>query len=216
MLESRIAEPAETPLHKNTLLSVRALTGSALFSISFELMAGECLAILGPSGSGKSLLLRALADLDPNDGEVRLEGQSRADLPAPQWRRQVTYAAAEPGWWAATVEDHFADWALAAPLAHRLGLPAGCAAWPVSRLSTGEAQRLGLIRVLVQSPKVLLLDEPTAALDQTGRAAVEAVVRERLDQGVAALWVTHDQEQAARLAARCLRVRGGRAEEAAL
>ena len=176
-------------------------------------MAGECLAIIGPSGSGKSLLLRALADLDPNSGKVRLSGQDRDDMPAPQWRRLVTYAAAEPGWWAATVGEHFDDWPLAAPLARRLDLPIDCAEWPVSRLSTGESQRLGLIRVLVQSPKVLLLDEPTAALDQNGRAAVEAVIRERLSEGAAALWVTHDRSQAKRMAARCLLFRGGQIEE---
>lgn len=215
MLESRTAEATERPVPKDTLLSVEGLTSLALSSISFDVMAGECLAILGPSGSGKSLLLRAVADLDPNTGEVRLEGQSRADMPAPQWRRLVTYAAAEPGWWGSKVGEHFDDWALAEPLVERFGLPGECATWPVSRLSTGESQRLGLIRVLVQSPKVLLLDEPTAALDQTGRAAVEAVIGERLNQGAAALWVTHDEAQAKRAADRFLRIRGGHLEEAA-
>lgn len=216
MLESPTAEAPERPIHKSALLSVRGLTGVAISSVSFELMAGECLAIFGPSGSGKSLFLRALADLDPNSGDVRLEGRSRESMIAPQWRRLVTYAAAEPGWWASKVGEHFADWSLAEPLAQRLGLPSDCASWPVSRLSTGESQRLGLIRVLIQSPKVYLLDEPTAALDHAGREAVEGVMRDRLAAGAAVLWITHDREQAKRMAARCLRIRDGRAEEADL
>ena len=64
-----------------------------------ELDAGECLAITGPSGSGKSLFLRMVADLDPNQGEVFLDGVERRTLPAPAWRRKVVYSAAEPGWW---------------------------------------------------------------------------------------------------------------------
>ena len=196
-------------------MRVRGLNGVGLADISFDLAAGECLAVMGPSGSGKSLLLRALADLDPNSGEVSLAGRARSDLPAPEWRRQVTYAAAEPGWWAATVGAHFDDWGAAAPLVRRFHLAEDCADWPVGRLSTGESQRLGLIRVLVQAPSVLLLDEPTSALDEAGRDAVEAAVRERLVAGAAAIWVSHDASQAERMAKRCLRMTQGRAVEAA-
>lgn len=213
--QSREDRPAAEPCHSRPLLHVRGLNGVGLADVSFDLAAGECLAVLGPSGSGKSLLLRALADLDPNSGEVSLAGVARSALRAPEWRRRVTYAAAEPGWWAVTVGDHFADWAAAAPWVRRFRLSEDCAAWPVDRLSTGEAQRLGLIRVLVQSPRVLLLDEPTSALDEAGREAVETAVKERLDGGAAALWVTHDREQARRMAKRCLRMDRGRAVETA-
>ncbi len=167
----------------------------------------------GPSGAGKSLLLRALADLDPNDGELSLDGERREAMPAPHWRRRVTYLPAEPGWWAETVGAHFADWAAAEPLVEALGLPAASRDWPVSRLSTGERQRLALVRALVQRPRVLLLDEPTAGLDETARDAVETLIATRLAEGAAALWVTHDAGQARRLARRCLRVEGGRVTE---
>ncbi len=195
------------------LLRVRGLSGIGLAEVSFDLAAGECLAVMGPSGSGKSLLLRALADLDPNSGDVSLARQARSAMSAPAWRRLVTYAAAEPGWWAETVGAHFEDWTAAAPLVRRFHLAEDCATWPVGRLSTGESQRLGLIRLLVQGPSVLLLDEPTSALDEAGREAVEAAVRERLDAGAGAIWVTHDASQAKRVAKRCLRMERGEAVE---
>ena len=76
--------------------------------------AGECVAIRGPSGGGKTLLLRAIADLDPNEGTVCLEGRNRATISGPDWRRLFGYVPAEPGWWAETVGNHFAEWKAAA------------------------------------------------------------------------------------------------------
>lgn len=192
------------------MLEVRALKRPELEAGPFQLADGECLAVRGPSGAGKTLFLRALADLDPNEGDVWLDGRARAATPAPEWRRRVTYVAAEPGWWADTVAEHFADWAAASPLVTELGLPAECRLWPVARLSSGERQRLGLVRVLVQSPRVLLLDEPTGALDTEAAGAVERLLAERFGAGTSALWVTHDADQARRVAVRGLMVEQGR------
>lgn len=197
------------------MLSVSELTRPGLEPVSFALADGECLAVRGPSGGGKTLLLRALADLDPSEGAVALDGVAREAMPAPDWRRRVAYLPAEPGWWAETVGAHFPDPDAAAPLLARLGLPADGLGWPVARLSTGERQRLGLIRVLLLEPRVYLLDEPTSGLDETATAAVEAVLAERLAAGAAALWVSHDAAQAARVARRTLEVRDGRVTELA-
>ena len=197
------------------MLSVSSVTRPGLEPVSFELADGECIALRGPSGSGKSLLLRALADLDPNEGEVGLDGIARSATAAPDWRRQVTYLPAEPGWWAETVGSHFAESAAPALLLSRLGMPAGCLDWPVAQLSTGERQRLGLIRVLLLEPRVYLLDEPTSGLDEALAAAVEALVAEHLAAGASALWVTHDPAQARRIAGRLLEVSEGRVSEAA-
>ena len=196
------------------LLSVRSLSRPGLGPISLTLEAGECLVLRGPSGAGKTLLLRALADLDPNDGEVRLQGKEREQQPAPDWRRRVAYLPAETGWWAETVGAHFPEPAAARPLLATLGLPADCLDWPVARLSTGERQRLGLIRVLLLEPRVYLLDEPTGALDEAAADAVERMIRARLAAGAAAIWVTHDDTQAARLADRQLAIEAGRLREA--
>jgi len=68
-----------------SLLSVRELERPGLGPVSFELESGECLVVRGASGTGKSLMLRAIADLDPSSGEVELEGRSRWSMPAPTW-----------------------------------------------------------------------------------------------------------------------------------
>jgi putative ABC transport system ATP-binding protein len=198
--EGRHAEPAAG----QPLLAVRGLRTNLLKPVSFDLSAGECIAGQGPSGSGKTLLLRALADLDPNDGEVYLEGRDRMTTPGPEWRRQVGYLPAEPGWWADTVGAHFDDWPAALSIVRQLGFVGDPKDWPVARLSTGERLRLALVRALMVRPKVLLLDEPTAALDPASVEAVEAVVAVRRKKGLAVLWVTHDLAQARRIAVRRL------------
>src|SRR5258708_25228221 len=149
-------------------LIVKELRSAFAGPFELNLDAGACAAITGPSGSGKSLFLRMIADLDPNEGEVWLSGRGRAAMPAPEWRKQATYVSAESGWWADTVIEHFAAARRteAADLSARLGLRADILGAPVAQLSTGEKQRLSLIRALLPSPPVLLLDEPTGPLDE--------------------------------------------------
>ena len=197
------------------MLVVENLSRPGLHPVSFTLAEGECIAVRGPSGSGKSLLLRSLADLDPSDGRVSLAGAERASVPGPRWRQMVGYLPAEPGWWADTTRDHFHDWDAQAPLRERLGLRDGLGAEAVTRLSTGERQRLALLRALEREPRVMLLDEPTAALDPTATAAVEALLAERRRDGLAVLWVSHDPAQAARIARRLMVVEQGRVREEA-
>ncbi|UFW46510.1 MULTISPECIES: ABC transporter ATP-binding protein [Bradyrhizobium] len=188
------------------MLTVKGLKRLHL-SVSFDLQDGECVALQGPSGVGKTLLLRAIADLDPNEGTVKLDGTLREAMPAPAWRRRVTYLAAEPGWWSDTVQEHFAAWEDALPLVARLGLPDDCGAWSIQRLSTGERLRLGLARALMLRSRVLLLDEPTSALDPAAAAAVEGVIAERISEGTSVLWTTHDGGQARRVGTRIFAMR---------
>ncbi|MDA0997504.1 MAG: ATP-binding cassette domain-containing protein, partial [Proteobacteria bacterium] len=91
------------------MLSIVNLQRPGLQPVSLDIVAGTCATIRGKSGSGKSLLLRAIADLDPNSGEVRLDQLRRDSMPAPDWRRLVCYAAAESGWWLGLVGQHFVD-----------------------------------------------------------------------------------------------------------
>ena len=204
-----LADHSDFPIG-SPLLSVHDLRTHLLKPASFSLSAGECIAIRGPSGGGKTLLLRALADLDPNEG---LDGRDRAAMSGPETRRLVGYLPAEPGWWADTVGEHFTDWRAAACLATGLGFPEGAKDWPIARLSTGERLRLALVRALMVAAKVLLLDEPTAALDPASVGAVESLIGARVRAGLSVLWVTHDVEQAKRIAVRRLVVSGGQVRE---
>jgi phosphate-transporting ATPase len=198
------------------MLTVRNLHQMDLFPTSFNLEDGECLVVQGPSGSGKSLLLRAIADLDPNQGEIMLDGKSRETIPAPQWRRQVVYLPSEPGWWSDNVADHFSPGGEVIPWIEAMHLPVAIRDRTVQRLSTGERQRLALARALVLHPRVLLLDEPTSGLDSSATHAVEQILKECLRMGVSILWVTHDPEQARRIAKRCLLVEKGHVREEVL
>lgn len=191
------------------MLEVRGVRTAAGGPVDLAVRRGEIVAIRGPSGAGKTLLLRAIADLDPVPGEVLLEGVPQARIPAPEWRRRVAYVPAEPGWWADRVRAHFADPEAALPLVEALGLPPEALDWEVRRLSTGERQRLALARALALAPEVWLLDEPTGALDAEATARVEALLRRGREEGRAILIVTHDAAQAERLADRTLTMEAG-------
>jgi ABC-type iron transport system FetAB ATPase subunit len=184
------------------LLEIRDLTGAPGGPFNLTLEAGDCLVISGPSGIGKSLLLRMIADLDESTGTVLLNDMARESMPAPNWRRQVMYVAAESGWWAETVREHMQPAAEASVLAPRLGLRADLLDAPVAQLSTGERQRMALLRAIIRKPAVLLLDEPTSALDQASTLAVEALLSELAAAGTGLVVVSHNEQQAERLATR--------------
>lgn len=185
------------------LLEVRNLVRSNLPAVSLTLSAAELVCLSGASGAGKTLMLRALADLDVNSGEVSLQGVPREQMPAMHWRRQVGYLPAESRWWAATVAEHYP--ATPPGLFGKLGFDTGVLDWQVERLSSGERQRLALLRLLANEPRVLLLDEPTANLDTANIEKVERLVRDYLDTHQAAcLWVTHAPDQIQRIATRRL------------
>jgi ABC-type iron transport system FetAB ATPase subunit len=176
---------------------------------------GACVSVSGKSGAGKSLLLRMIADLDPHEGDIFLDGSSCSGMPAPQWRRRVTYVAAESGWWADSVHQHFHRDVDLHGLLPRVGIDPKVIDWPTARLSTGERQRLALLRALGPSNRVLLLDEPTSALDPDSVALVEALLRSRMDNGTAIILVTHDIDQARRMGIRHVRIQDGTMEEIA-
>lgn len=181
---------------------------------SLTVDAGEIVTLRGRSGAGKTLLLRALADLDPHEGKVWLDGVEQEAMPAPAWRRRVRYVAAEAAWWSERVGDHFQGAQSAVLAAAELGLPKDCLDWSIARLSTGEKQRLGFLRAIEDRPDVLLLDEPTAGLDEDAGRAVEDVIERLRRDGTAIILVTHDQAQEARLGCRRYIIEAGRLREA--
>lgn len=181
------------------MLKIAQLQRPGLNSVDLEVPSGACITIRGVSGAGKSLLLRAIADLDPNAGTVTLNDKDRDGFTADLWRRDVCYVPAESGWWLDIVGAHFEDPDIASGYLVRLGFDDDAMSWRIDRLSTGERQRLALLRAMVQGPKVLLLDEPTSALDPEATAKVESLLHEKIASGVSIVMVTHDKAQAARM-----------------
>lgn len=201
------------------MLTIENLQSDLFGPISLNVAAGDCLAVMGPSGAGKSLFLRAIADLDPNQGNIALGGAARSDMPAPDWRRKVALVPAESGWWADRVGDHFTPdetgQARITELVAAMGLDDRAMQWSVDRLSSGERHRLAIARALALQPSAILLDEPTASLDAASAEHLEALLRRQLANEIPIILVTHDEAQAARLASRTLRLADGRVAQMA-
>lgn len=187
------------------MLRVDHLKIGPLPPLSFSVGDGECLAVEGPSGSGKTRLLRAIADLDEASGQVFVDGIERGEVRANRWRKMVRYASAEPQWWADTARECLNLQSKGAPerlarLLSSVALAPNVADRPLAELSTGERQRLALVRALLDEPRVLLLDEPASALDPQSGALVEELIRFQLLAGRSAVLVSHDRGQIGRLA----------------
>lgn len=174
-------------------------------------------AVFGPSGSGKSTLLRLCNRLElPTSGRVSFFGSDIAGLD-PLWlRRRVGMCFQRPTPFPGTVADNLrvADpGASDARMRDTLARVALTGSWlerDAVALSGGEAQRVCLARTLMAHPQVLLLDEPTSAVDTEAAEVIERAVRELAADGIPALWVTHDSAQVARAADRVLRIDRGR------
>lgn len=195
-------------------LALHELAVLAIQPVSFTVQATECVCLTGPSGVGKSMLLRAVADLIPHTGDASLDEQDCSQMKPSQWRKQVGYLPAESHWWSEQVGDHFTE--IDPEVFGQLGFEPEVLNWQVSRLSTGEKQRLALLRLLANQPRALLLDEPTASLDAANVGNAEALIRDyRQQQQAAVIWVSHDPAQIQRVASRVLRLENNIVQEVA-
>jgi len=183
--------------------------------VSLSIPSGST-ALLGPSGSGKSTLLRLLNRLaDPDAGVVRFHGTDVRELDPLELRRRVGLVPQLPAPVPGSVADNVQFGPRLGgrevdpePPVRMAGLDSSFLDRDASRLSVGEQQRVMLARALALEPEVLLLDEPTASLDEDAKGAVERALRDLA--GVSLVLVTHDAGQAERLAERTIRLREGR------
>ncbi len=174
-------------------------------------------AVFGPSGSGKSTLLRLCNRLElPTSGRVLFYGKDIAGMD-PLWlRRRVGMFFQRPTPFPGTVADNLrvadpdASDARMREMLTRVALTGSWLDRDATALSGGEAQRMCLARTLMAQPQVLLLDEPTSAVDAEAAGVIERAVRELAADGIPALWVTHDPAQVERAADRVLHIERGR------
>ena len=201
----------------------RSVGGAKLVDdISVQVCAGEVMAVVGPSGSGKSSFLRLLNRLDePTSGTVFFEDVDYRQIPPRELRRKVGMVTQRPFLFPGSVLQNvcfgpqqrgeaFSE-AQAAELLAKVGM-GGYASRDAANLSGGEAQRVSLARALANSPTVLLLDEPTSALDEQSKAGVESLIQDIIrETHLTCIIVTHDTAQAMRMATRVMMMEKGRA-----
>jgi putative ABC transport system ATP-binding protein len=193
---------------------------------SIRVRPGEAVAIQGPSGSGKSTLARTLASLiAPDGGAVLLEGRDAREMPAVEFRTRVAFLAQQPAMFEGTVQGNLAagprlhgkslDDARARELIRAVALDEQILPREARTLSGGEKQRVALARALANVPEVLLLDEPTAALDPEAGERIVGLLRDLSGRGLSVVLVTHVEAHARALGGTLYRCERGRLAAAA-
>ena len=189
-------------------VSVVVASGVAIVDrVTLDLSDGGLTVIAGPSGSGKSTLLRLCNRLGvPSSGRVSLGGTDIATLDPLALRRRAGMVFQKPVTFAGTVRDNMivagagADDGRFRDALDGVGLDPSLLDRQADGLSGGEAQRMCIARTLLTGPETLLMDEATSALDIDARLVIEGLARKLVAGGISILWVTHDLEQAARVA----------------
>lgn len=199
-------------------ISFRFRGGAGVEHLTFHVEPGEIVALIGLNGSGKTTLMRlALRMLRPQQGTVQIFGKPLATLPSVKWalvgalidtpagypelsaRENLHIASVLRGRDSRIMEDSLGAWRLAAVADRRL-----------RRLSTGNRQRVGLATALQHDPRLIVLDEPTNALDPSSVILLRDQLTQRAEEGAAVLVSSHHLDEVARIADRALLMNAGR------
>jgi len=227
-------------MSKNPLLRLRDVsrkddsTGRQLLNaVSLEIQSGDRIGLVGASGSGKSTLMRAMAMLDRFSGELFYQENQIIGDAIPSYRREVIYMSQRPFFTHGTVEENLRlpfqfkssqeagrrrsfQSEIAATAVDRFALSTQVLNQPCESLSGGEQQMIALIRALLMEPRILLFDEPTAALDSDARDKYEQRIQEWHNESTsdmegkrAFLWTSHDPAQIDRMTGKTIKMDQG-------
>jgi len=192
-----------------------------LHNISFNVERGDRIGIMGPSGSGKSSLFRLLNLLiSPTDGQILYHNKNIQEYVPTELRRSIGYILQKPYLFGTTVEENLLypykllgkrpDYNELGSYLNKVQLPKNIIEKKNTALSGGEQQRIALIRSLLMKPQIILLDEVTAALDETNTLLLEKlIIEEQTLHQATLLFITHNLEQAKRLAQKIMYIKAG-------
>ncbi|MCB9495043.1 MAG: ATP-binding cassette domain-containing protein [Desulfobacteraceae bacterium] len=195
-------------MEERTMLKIENLNQEFMTfgPVSFDVKTKEIVGIIGESGTGKSILLKSIADMLPHDGKIFLDEVEQQDIKAREWRKQVALLPAEVVFWNHKIKDDLktADHEVIKKFGFN---PLEILEKNTDDLSSGEKQRIGLLRIFENRPKVLLLDEPSANLDEKNKMILEEIVLDYIEtNNASAVWVAHDPEQLKRVSSKIYQI----------
>ncbi len=177
-----------------------------LKGINLEITKGDCISIVGKSGSGKSTLLKIMADLiEVSKGTLIFKEKNYNEYEPMELRRKISYCIQEPQLFGKVVSENLeypfnirkveVNYNLIGNLLEKFNLQKDILDKDILSLSGGEKQRISIIRNLIFTPEVILLDESTSALDGENTKLVENYIEALNSQGVTVIWITHSEKQ---------------------
>ncbi|WP_097026383.1 ABC transporter ATP-binding protein [Clostridium peptidivorans] len=195
-----------------------------LKDINFEIKKGDYVTIVGPSGSGKSTLLKLCNNLiSPSDGSIYYNDKNITEYNPVDLRKDISYCLQIPHLFGETVMDNLSfpfkirnakiNMDKIHELTYKFKIRKNILDEKIINLSGGEKQRISLMRTLMHTPDVLLLDEVTSSLDVENTSIVEDIVKDLNDKGVTILWITHDMEQSFKYANKRINLNSGELKE---
>ncbi|GAA0821295.1 ABC transporter ATP-binding protein [Clostridium tertium] len=181
-----------------------------LKGISFDIEKGDCISIVGQSGSGKSTLLKLCADMIPiTSGNIYFNGKCYTRYNPIELRKKISYCLQTPELFGKSVCENLefpfkirkekVNKQRIVKLLERFNIDESFLEKDIISLSGGEKQRISIIRNLLYTPDIILLDEATSSLDLENAKIVEEYVQELNNLGVTVLWITHSMEQSEKI-----------------